>query len=55
MEKLYAYAYTKDQARVVMFNRLAKKHGVHPSEVFKMFDGSRDNFSITVEVEMVND
>ena len=49
---LYAYAHSKEQARVFMCKRLAEKHGVHPSTVLSMFDGSKPNYEITVEMEM---
>ncbi len=49
---LYAYAYTKRQAWAIMCQRLAKKDGVHPSAVYGIFDGSRDNYEITVEMEV---
>lgn len=48
----YAYAFSKEQARVVLCRRLAKKHDVHPATVLSMFDGSRDNFSIEIELEV---
>jgi len=48
----YAYAFSKEQARVVMCRRLAKKHDVPPAAVFSMFDGSRDNYSIEIEMEV---
>ena len=35
-----------------MCRRLAKKHDVHPATVLSMFDGSRDNFSIEIELEV---
>jgi len=49
IERVYAYSYSKEQARLVMCRRLAKKHDVHPSVVLGMFDGSRDNFIIEEE------
>ena len=52
LEKEYAYAFSREQARVIMARRLAKKHGVHPSVVLGMFDGKRDNFSIEIEMEV---
>ncbi len=52
---MYAYAYTERQAWVVFCQRLAKKDGVHPSAVYGIFDGSRPNFSIEVEVEYKED
>ena len=55
LERLYAYAYTKEQARLIMCRRLAKKHDVHPSTVLAMFDGSSDNYDIKIEVEFKED
>ncbi len=51
LERVFAYAYTREQARIVMCRRLAKKHDVHPSLVLGMFDGHKDNFSIEIECE----
>ena len=48
---LYRYAYTEEQAWKVMCDFLAKKHGVHPSHVYGLFDGSKSNFEITIEVD----
>jgi hypothetical protein len=55
LEREYAYAYSKEQARVVMCRRLAKKHDVHPSVVLGMFDGERTNYEITLEMEVKED
>lgn len=49
LERLFAYSYSKEQARIVMCRRLAKNHEVHPSIVLGMFDGSKDNFIIEEE------
>ena len=51
----YCFAYTKEQARVVFCNRLARKHGVHVSHVLNMFNGEKDNFSVTIETEFTED
>ena len=51
LERIFAYAYTKEQARVIMCRRLAKKHEVHPSHVYALFDGSKQNYEITIEVD----
>jgi hypothetical protein len=51
LEELYAYAYSWEQARVSMCQRLAKKHDVHPATVLGMFK-DRNNFSIEVEMEI---
>ena len=55
LEILYAYSYTKEQARLIMCSRLAKNHDVHPSTVLSMFDGSKDNYNIKIEVEFKED
>lgn len=55
VEVLYAHAFSKEQARVVMCNRIARKHGVHPSATLSLFDGSKDNFEITIEREIKED
>lgn len=49
IERLYAYAYSKEQARLIMCQRLAKKHEVHQSVVLMMFDGKKDNLIIEEE------
>lgn len=51
LQREFAYAYSKEQARVIMCRRLAKKHDVHPSVVMGLFDGHRDNFTIEIETE----
>jgi hypothetical protein len=51
MQVLYAFAFTKRQAWLIFCRRLAKKYDVHISHVMKMFDGSKDNYSITIETE----
>jgi hypothetical protein len=51
----YAYAYTANQAKAVICRRLAKKHGVGFLTVWQLFDGSRDNFEITIELEVRED
>ncbi|HHT9146510.1 MAG TPA: hypothetical protein ACFYD4_12705 [Candidatus Wunengus sp. YC61] len=47
---LYCYAYSPAQAREILFKRLADKHGVEVCRVRQLFDGSKDNMSIMVEV-----
>jgi hypothetical protein len=48
---LYRYAYTEKQAWKTMCDYLAKKHGVHPSWVYGMFDGTKKNYEISIELE----
>jgi len=52
LEREYAYAFSEKQARVIMCSRMAKRHDVHPSTVLRLFDGSRPNYEITVELEI---
>lgn len=51
----YAYAFSERQAWVVMCRRIAKKDGVSPGMVMAIFDGSRDNYRITIETEFRED
>lgn len=51
LERVFAYAYTKEQAHFIMCGRLAKRHEVHPSHVYALFSGDKSNFEITVETE----
>ena len=51
LQKEFVYAYSKEQAKVMMCRRLAKKHEVHPSHVYALFDGSKPNFEISLETE----
>lgn len=48
----YAYAYTERQAKAIMCRRLANKHGVGFLTVWQLFDGSKNNFEITIEMEV---
>lgn len=53
----YAFAYSKDQARVVMARRIAKKQGVLPWVVLQYLKEHTDKYEITLEQEFaeVND
>lgn len=42
----YTHAKTESSAKMRMINQLAKEHGVHPSHVYAIFDGSKDNYII---------
>jgi deferrochelatase/peroxidase EfeB len=45
-----AYAYSEAQARALMIRRIAKEKGLAGSGgLFKVFDGSKDNYSIETE------
>jgi deferrochelatase/peroxidase EfeB len=47
-----AYAYSKEQARALLIRRIAKEKGLAGSGgLFKVFDGSKDNYSIEIETE----
>jgi hypothetical protein len=48
----YVYAISKRQAWLLICKRLAKRDGVLPMSVMQLFDGSRDNFSIEIEMEV---
>ena len=50
LQREYAYAYNKRQAWKLMCDRLAKKHQVHPSHVYALFDGSKLNYEIRLEI-----
>lgn len=52
---LYAYAYTKKQAWMIMCKRIAKKHNVMAAAVMELFDGSQNNFEIKIELEIKED
>ena len=51
----YAQAYTKKQAWLVLCRRIAKKDGVDPTAVMDLFDGTRDNYSIELEMEITEE
>ena len=47
---LYAHAYTERQAWAIMCRRLSKIHDVGLPSVFNMFNGKKDNYTITREM-----
>ena len=49
---MYAYAFTERQAWMIFCRRIAEKDLVPVSVVMGTFDGSRDNYEITVEMEI---
>jgi hypothetical protein len=49
---LYRRAASKRQAWLIMCRFMAKRDGVDPRVVMGLFDGSRDNYEITVEQEV---
>ncbi len=48
---LYRQAYSYKQAWRLFCHEMAKKDSVDPHVVMGLFDGSRDNFDITIETE----
>lgn len=51
LKRKYAYAYTKDQAKVVMVNMLAKDQDVSPAIVMQYLKEHPDTYEIKLEVE----
>ena len=49
---LYAYARSKEQAKVIFCRRIATQHDIHPSTVMNIFNGEKANFEITIEMEV---
>lgn len=49
---IYRHAYTKKQAWKIMCDEIAKRNGVPRSYVYGIFDGSKPNYEITVEMEV---
>ena len=47
---LYTYAFSPAQAKERFFRRLAKLHNVSVHAVRQIFDGSKPNFSIKIEM-----
>lgn len=45
----YTHAPTRESAKMRMIHKLAKEHNVHPSVVYDIFDGTKDNFRIERE------
>ena len=52
---LYGHAYTEKQAKIVMAQRLAKKHNVLPVTVLSWMKENPDNFEIKIEREFEED
>lgn len=46
---LYAWAYTENQAKVIMCRRIAEIHGIGFLPVLNLFDGTRENYAVNVE------
>ncbi len=51
IEVHYAYAYSPEQAKLIMMKRMARKHDVPFGYVYGMFAGEKDNFEINLEME----
>lgn len=47
----FSHAPTERAAKMRMINQLAKDHDVHPSTVYGIFDGSKDNYRIEIDPE----
>ena len=52
---MYRQAFTKRQAWKLFCDIIAKRHEIHPSHVYALFDGSKRNFDITIETEFMED
>ena len=55
MTVLYCYAYTERQAWATMCNRIAKRDGVSPRVVLNYFNREKDNYKISIEMEVKED
>ena len=51
VEVHYCYAFSLDQAKLIMMRRMARKHDVPFGCVYGMFDGHLNNFEIGLEME----
>lgn len=45
----YTHAPSEKSAKMRMINQLAREHEVHPSVVYSIFDGSKNNYRIEEE------
>ncbi|MDD5062068.1 MAG: hypothetical protein PHN44_07305 [Candidatus Marinimicrobia bacterium] len=52
MSVIYRFAVSEKQAKARMLRALARRHGVAMKEVLKLFDGSKNNHEITIEMEI---
>lgn len=55
LRREYAYAYTEDQARVLMIKRISKKQGVYPSFLFDWLNKHPGKYTIKLEIEFTED
>jgi hypothetical protein len=51
LEKIYAYAFTPEQAKIIMCRRLSKKHGVLPKVVYHWLLDHPNSYEIKIEGE----
>jgi len=49
------FAYSPAQAHFLFCNRIAKRRGVPVRNIMQIFDGTRDNFSIQLEMEFTEE
>lgn len=55
LRREYAYAYTEDQAKVLMVKRIARKQGVYPSFLFDWLTKNPIKYKIKLEIEFKED
>jgi hypothetical protein len=55
LKREYAYAYTEEQARVLMIKRLAKQQGVDPSFLFDWLSKHPAKYTIKLEIEFTEE
>jgi ammonia channel protein AmtB len=51
LERAYAYAYSEQQAKVIMARRIAKKQGVLPVVIMSWMKDHQTMYKIKLEVE----
>jgi hypothetical protein len=51
MKRVFAFAYSKDQAKIIMARRLAKEQEVLPVVVLSWMKEHPDSFDIKIETE----
>lgn len=49
--KVYAYAFNREQAKLLMIKQLARQHEVSPSIVWQKFPDGADNHEVRTEIE----
>lgn len=53
--RVFAYAYSKDQAKVIMARRIAKEQEVLPVVVLGWLKDHPNSYSISLEIEFIED